>query len=59
MYLDSPEVAELAGEKSVRGCVVRLALERAAAADADQKMLLSDALQELLARFDSRGRGAA
>lgn len=52
MFLDSPEAAELAREKSVRGAVVKTALRRAAAADDDQKHLLEAALKEVLLRFE-------
>ena len=52
MFLDSPEAAELAREKSVFGAVVRSALQRASGADHEQKVLLEAALQELLQRLE-------
>ncbi len=51
MFLDSPEAGQLARQKSVRGAVVRAALQKAATADAEQKVLLEAALRELLQRF--------
>lgn len=54
-FLEQPEVVEIANEKSVRGCVVRSALEKAADADAEQYALLSEAVRELLEHFESQG----
>ncbi len=59
MFLDSPEAAELAREKSVRGTVVRLALKKASGVDAEQKMLLEAALQELLHCFERQSGESA
>lgn len=54
-FLEQPEIIEIAHEKSVRGCVVRSALEKAAEADAEQYALLSEAVRELLQLFESQG----
>jgi hypothetical protein len=54
LKLDHPELAELAREKSVRGCVAKLVLQKAVAADEEQKDLLCDALEMLLQCFEGR-----
>jgi len=58
-FLASPRISELAREQSVRGLVTRLALEKAAAAEAGERQVIEQALQELLARFSADGGGDA
>lgn len=54
LSLDSPEIAKLTKETSIRGSIARLALQKAVSADTADKMLLDEALQELLRRFDGK-----
>jgi hypothetical protein len=49
--LDSPEVEALAKEESVRGVLVRMALNQAEQAGREELVQLEKALELLLARF--------
>jgi hypothetical protein len=49
--LDSADIETLSREDSVRGVLVRMALEQAEHADSEEKVLLEKALQMLLTRF--------
>lgn len=49
--LGSAHIETLAREESVRGVLVRMALEQAEHADSEEVVLLEKALQELLTRF--------
>ncbi len=51
--LDSPHIETLAREESVRGVLVRMTLEQAEHADSQEQVLLENALQLLLTRFQS------
>lgn len=51
--LESPEIAILAREESVRGVLTRMALAEAAQADSRQAQLLEKALHLLLTRFQA------
>lgn len=53
--LDSAHIKALAKEESVRGVIVRMALEQAGQADNQERVLLEKALQLLLERFQVRG----
>lgn len=52
--LDSEQIKALAGEESVRGVLVRMALQEAEGADRDELELLEQALQLLLSRFQAQ-----
>jgi len=56
IYLDSPEIDVLSKETSVRGSIVRLALQKAASVDPTERVLLEEALRELLCRFEGEER---
>ena len=49
--LGSADIETLSREDSVRGVLVRMALEQAEHADSEEKVLLEKALQMLLTRF--------
>lgn len=49
--LESKSLATLAHEESVRGLLVRKALDEARQADAAEKRVIEEALQLLLVRF--------
>ncbi|MDT8445035.1 MAG: hypothetical protein RQ722_12130 [Desulfuromonadales bacterium] len=51
--LDSPHIETLAREESVRGLIVRMTLAQAEHADSQERVLLENALQLLLTRFES------
>ena len=51
--LDSDQIKTLADEQSVRGVLVRMALQEAEGADRDELELLEQALELLLSRFHS------
>ena len=51
--LDSDQIKALADEESVRGVLVRMALQEAEGADRDELELLEQALELLLSRFQS------
>lgn len=51
--LESDQIKALAREESVRGVLVRMALEEAEGADGDELQLLEQALQLLLTRFQA------
>jgi hypothetical protein len=51
--LDSDQIKALADEQSVRGVLVRMALQEAEGADRDELELLEQALELLLSRFQS------
>jgi len=51
--LGSNQIKALAREESVRGVLVRMVLEQAEDADADELARLEQALQFLLARFQA------
>lgn len=53
--LGSARIETLAREESVRGVLVRLVLEQAEHADSEEVLLLENALQLLLKRFQSLG----
>jgi hypothetical protein len=56
--LESAELQALAAEESVRGVLVRKALEEALSADASDRVVLEQALTLLLERFGA-GEGRA
>ncbi len=56
--LDKAQVKSLADEDSVRGALVRRALELAEGADSEDLLVLEKALQLLLERFQGMGRSA-
>lgn len=51
--LDSDQIKALADEQSVRGILVRMALQEAEGADSEELEMLDQALQLLLTRFQS------
>ena len=53
--LGSARIEALAREESVRGVLVRMVLEQAENADSEEVLLLENALQLLLKRFQSLG----
>lgn len=53
--LGSAHLETLAREESVRGVLVRMALEQAEQADSQELALLEEALQLLLSRFQGMG----
>ncbi len=56
--LGSSDIETLAREESVRGVLVRMALEQAEQADREELVLLEKALELLLSRFQSLEDGA-
>lgn len=56
--LGSAHIETLAREESVRGVLVRMALEQAEQADSEELALLENALQLLLTRFQAMGEDA-
>ena len=57
--LDSARIEALAQEESVRGVLVRMALEQAENASSEERVLLENALQLLLTRFQAIGVDAS
>jgi len=53
--LGSAHIETLAHEESVPGVLVRMVLKQAEHADSEEKMLLENALQLLLTRFQVMG----
>lgn len=53
--LGSAHIEALAREESVRGVLVRMAMEQAESADSEELVLLEDALQLLLSHFQVMG----
>jgi hypothetical protein len=56
--LGSSDIEALAREESVRGVLVRMALQQAERADREELVLLEKALALLLSRFQSMEDGA-
>ena len=56
--LDSAHIKALAREESVRGVLVRMALEQAEQADSHETLLLEKALRLLMERFQEKGEAA-
>lgn len=54
--LESTRIETLAREESVRGVLVRMALEQAEHADREELVLLEKALQLLMSRFQAMGK---
>jgi hypothetical protein len=54
-FLDRSHIKALAKEDSVRGVLVRMTLEQAEQADHQERVLLEEALQLLLERFQNKG----
>lgn len=52
--LGSTHIQDLAKEQSVRGVLVRIAQEQAETADSEELILLEQALELLLLRFQAR-----
>jgi hypothetical protein len=53
--LGSARIEVLAREESVRGVLVRMVVEQAENADGEERVLLENALQLLMARFQAMG----
>lgn len=53
--LGSARIEVLAREESVRGVLVRMVVEQAENADSEERVLLENALQLLMARFQAMG----
>ncbi len=56
--LGSSQLETLAREESVRGVLVRMVIEQAEHADGEELVLLENALQLLLTRFQALDGGA-
>ncbi|MDH3997615.1 MAG: hypothetical protein OET90_02145 [Desulfuromonadales bacterium] len=52
-FFNNPQFESLAKEESVRGVVARLAQERSAEVNADEKAVLEEAVQLLLQQFQA------
>ncbi len=55
--LESKRLATLAREESVRGLMIRRAIEEAGQADSAGRRIIENALQLLLERFGTDGEG--